>query len=374
DDSIDGGAGNDTIDAGDGNDTIIGGAGADVISGGAGNDIIVGGRLTADGYVDDDAADTLTGGAGADTFIVGNNDIITDFTVSADPAETDTVDLSSYYNQQNLAIINQARIAANLQPYGNPLAWLRADQADDGVLNSFNIGNGFDRDFTLTVQNAGTAVSADLLGEASTSVTCFTSDVLIETSEGPVPAGKLRVGMLVETRDAGLQPIRWIGRRRISAAEQAVSPNLRPVRIRKGALGLGLPGSDLLISQQHRVLVRSSIAQRMFGASEVLVAAKHLCEVDGISIVDPLEEVVYVHMLMDNHQIVYSNGAETESLYVGAEAVRSIDTAAVQEIHALFPQLASGAVVAPARFFCSGREGRRLAQRHEKNGRMLVSQ
>lgn len=39
------------------------------------------------------------------------------------------------------------------------------------------------------------------------------------------------------------------------------------------ALSQEVPAQDLLVSLQNRVLVRSLIAQRMFGAQEVLVAA-----------------------------------------------------------------------------------------------------
>ncbi|MBM3605846.1 MAG: hypothetical protein FJX25_14210 [Alphaproteobacteria bacterium] len=368
DDSVDGGAGADRINGGNGNDTLAGGAGADVLNGGAGNDVIAGGTIVNGVAVDDNVSDTLTGGEGADIFFAGNTDVITDFTVSQDPAQTDFIDLSGYYNNQNLAIINQARLAAGLTPYAGPLQWLRADQADDGVLNSISVGNGFGSDFTLTLQG----VRAEDLSEAVTSVPCFTADVQIETADGPVAADELAVGMQVRTRDAGMQPIRWIGRRRISAAEMAVAPNLRPVRIRKGALGAGLPEADLVVSQQHRVLVRSNIAERMFGAPEILVAAKHLCDVDGIDIVDDRTEVTYVHILMDDHQIVYSNGAETESLYVGPEAIKAVGPVAVEEILALFPELGQGADVAPARPFCPGKMARKLAQRHEKNGKVLV--
>ena len=92
----------------------------------------------------------------------------------------------------------------------------------------------------------------------------------------------LAEGDLVRTLDHGLQPVRWVGARRLSAAELAAAEKLRPIRIRAGALGPGTPRADLLVSPQHRVLVRSRIAQRMFGTDEVLVAAKQLLQIDGI--------------------------------------------------------------------------------------------
>ena len=380
DDRVDAGAGNDTVEGGAGNDTILGGTGDDLLSGGAGDDSLLGGAgndvlLGGDGddYLDGgDGADTLTGGAGNDVFVVSNGDLITDFT-TGDPANNDSVDLTAFYNDANLAIINAQRAADGLTPYNSALGWLKADQADDGVLNSIRVDAGFAENFTLRIQNGGTAITAEDLTEGSTSVVCFGSDALIETVDGPVAAGALQVGDMVLTRDNGPQPIRWTGRRVVDAATLRDRPALAPVRIRAGALGSALPTRDLIVSPQHRILVRSRIAERMFGTPEVLVAAKQLMVSDGIDVADDLTEVTYVHFLFDDHQIVVSNGAETESLYTGAEALKSIPADARAEIMALFPELAEGTATPAARPLLSGRMGRKLAQRHAQNRKSLVA-
>ncbi|WP_347919617.1 Hint domain-containing protein [Paracoccus marcusii] len=379
-DYVDAGAGNDTVAGGAGNDTLLGGTGDDQLSGGTGDDSLLGGAgndvlLGGDGndYLDGGpGADTLTGGAGNDVFVVSNGDLITDFT-TGDPANNDSVDLTAFYNDDNLAIINAQRVSAGLTPYNSALGWLRADQADDGVLNSIRTDAGFAENVTLRIQNGGTAVTAAQLTEDSTSVLCFGSDALIQTVDGPVPAGALKVGDMVMTRDNGAQPIRWIGQRVIDAAALADRPALAPIRIRAGALGQALPSSDLIVSPQHRILVRSKIAERMFGTPEVLVAAKQLMVSDGIDVADDLAEVTYVHFLFDDHQIVLSNGAETESLYTGAEALKSIPAEARAEIMALFPERVDGTGTPAVRLLLSGRMGRKLAQRHAQNGKALVA-
>ena len=119
-----------------------------------------------------------------------------------------------------------------------------------------------------------------------------------------------------------------------------------------------------MVSPQHRMLVRSAIAQRMFGADEVLVAAKHLVGLAGVSVADDVTEVTYLHLLFDRHEVVFAEGARSETLYVGAEALRSVGEAARAEILALFPQLAEGADTAGARMFLTGRQGRDLAAQH----------
>ena len=200
-------------------------------------------------------------------------------------------------------------------------------------------------------------------------IVCFAAGTMIDTSHGPVAVEDLAVGDLVMTRDSGLQPIRWIDQNSLTH----IPANFRPVRIRAGALGLDTPSTDLLVSPQHRILVRSAIAQKMFGTSEVLVAAKQLLQIDGIDLAHDLDEVTYVHFLFDDHQIVFSNGTETESLYTGPEALDSVGPAARDEIFALFPELADrDDAPAAARPLVSGRMGRRLAVRHAQHRKPLV--
>jgi hypothetical protein len=128
-----------------------------------------------------------------------------------------------------------------------------------------------------------------------------------------------------------------------------------------------------MVSQQHRVLVRSKIAERMFACPEVLVAAKHLCELDGVEIVENSKGVGYFHFLFERHEIVQSNGAETESLYVGPVAMRSLDRDGVNEVLMLFPELtANSAIIQPARSFVAGKLGRKLASRHRQNGKPML--
>ncbi|MFT4014151.1 MAG: Hint domain-containing protein [Paracoccus sp. (in: a-proteobacteria)] len=197
---------------------------------------------------------------------------------------------------------------------------------------------------------------------------CFARGTLIKTPQGVSAIEGLRPGDLVLTRDNGAQVIRWIGAVQVGAATLAASPRLRPIRIRAGALGEGIPSADLVTSPQHRVLVRSRIARRMFGATEVLVAAKNLLALDGIEVAEDLTEIEYFHMLFDRHELVISNGAETESLFTGPEALKSVGLAARQEILALFPELAElEDLPVAARILPPGRRARRMAERHQSN-------
>lgn len=221
---------------------------------------------------------------------------------------------------------------------------------------------------TLGISAGQTSVSY-----APDQATCFTPGTLIETRTGPRAVETLVPGDLIATRDHGFQVLRWIGGVEIPAARLDLQPNLRPIRITAGALGTGLPARDLVVSPQHRVLVRSAIAQRMFGADEVLVAAKHLCTIPGIDVLRPEMGVTYLHLLFDRHELVMSNGGWTESLYIGPQAMQAMTPAARHEITALFPQLVAGIGPQSVRPLTNARQARKLAERHLKNNRVLVA-
>ena len=94
---------------------------------------------------------------------------------------------------------------------------------------------------------------------------------------------------------------------------------------------------------------------------------------DGIEIAHDVEKVEYFHFLFDEHELVMSNGATTESLYTGPEALKSVSTDAKDEILTMFPELSDmDYAAAPCRTLVKGRLGRRMAMRHSKNNKQLV--
>lgn len=205
-------------------------------------------------------------------------------------------------------------------------------------------------------------------------VPCFVAGTLIDTASGSRAVETLRPGDLVMTRDHGARVVNWVGGRHLSAAALDLRPNLRPVRIKAGALGHGLPTRDLLLSPQHRVLVCSRIAERVSGAGEALVAACHLAGRAGIAAETPENGVSYHHILLRKHELVRSEGCWSETLYCGPEAIKTLTPSARRELSALFPEFfAPGAdCPAPARPFMSGRQARELVRRHDKHQKPLL--
>ena len=176
-------------------------------------------------------------------------------------------------------------------------------------------------------------------GEIIFSVPCFTPGTLIATPQGERLVEELQVGDRVMTRDNGIQEIRWIGRRDLTGHELARAPEMRPVLIRRGALGPDLPAHDMLVSPQHRVLVSNARTALYFDEREVLVAAKHLIGLEGVDEVDATG-VSYIHIMFDQHEVVLSNGAWSESFQPGDYTLGGLGAEQREEIYALFPELA----------------------------------
>jgi Ca2+-binding RTX toxin-like protein len=305
-----------------GNDTLLGDEGDDTIFGEAGDDSISGG----------DGADSLIGGNDADTFFGITPDDVIDGGSGGD--DNDTLDLRG----------------------SGPL------RVVDVVTDSD--GNGFDGTVEFLDPNDQDVVTGSAtFTNIENIIPCFTPGTRIATPRGEVAVEDLRAGDRVITRDNGLQEIRWVGARALGTAEMIAAPHLRPVRIRAGALGHGLPERDMLVSPQHRLLLTSERASLYFGEREVLAAARHLVGMEGI-VELRATDTTYIHFMCDRHEVVLSDGAWTESFQPGEQVLDGMGDAARDEIFALFPELRERAGVE------AYQAARRSLKRHE--ARLLV--
>ncbi|PZX06818.1 Hint domain-containing protein [Celeribacter halophilus] len=306
-DVIYGGAGNDTIygqdDAdtlygGDGDDTLDGGIDNDTLYGGAGNDTLLGGE--GDDTIYAGGGDTVTGGEGSDTIIIdpslldGNAITITG-SEDDDGEDNDVLDLSD----------------VDLDWSSKPITYSE-DDPESGTV-------------TLT---DGTTISFSGIE----TVICFGKGTRIATPYGARAVEDLKPGDLVLTMDNGLQPLRWVGARTVPATGR-----FAPIEITKGALG---NERDLIVSPQHRMLLNGWRSEMLFNTSEVFAAAKHL--VNGSTIREAQGGfVTYYHLMFDRHEVIFAEGAASESFHVSDYSLTGVADAAREELFALFPELRS---------------------------------
>ncbi|QBF31656.1 Hint domain-containing protein [Thalassococcus sp. S3] len=306
-DFIDAGAGDDLVFGQDDDDTIIGGAGNDTLDGGIDDDSIDGG--TGDDVITGgQGVDTLSGGDDRDTFLGGNAG---DFIDGGEGGiDEDTLDLRGAAGAEN--------------PNGTLTVELSSDNPENGTVTFF------DEDGNAT----GTLEFINI----ETVIPCFTPGTMIATPTGERRVEDLEIGDRVITRDNGIQDIRWLGKRALTGQELVQAEHLRPVLIRAGALGNGLPERDMMVSPNHRVLVANDKTALYFEEREVLVAAKHLTGLDGVDVVE-VSGVTYIHFMFEQHEVVLSDGAWTESFQPGDQTLAGVGDAQRNEIFELFPEL-----------------------------------
>ncbi|KRS12512.1 2,3,4,5-tetrahydropyridine-2,6-carboxylate N-succinyltransferase [Roseovarius atlanticus] len=198
----------------------------------------------------------------------------------------------------------------------------------DGTITVEGDGDVEEVNFTYTVESANG--QSDVGFVTLNSVPCFVAGSRILTECGDVPVEQLRAGDLVLTRDEGLQPLRWVGHREVPGVGA-----FAPVRILANTFG---EHNELWLSPLHRVLIRDSLAELLFGEREVLVAAKDLVNDRSVRRVE-VETVDYFHLLFDRHQVIMSEGLPTESFLPGPQIKNSFEAEIVQEICTLFPEL-----------------------------------
>ncbi len=151
-------------------------------------------------------------------------------------------------------------------------------------------------------------------------VPCFVTGTLIETDTGLRVVEGLSVGDNVMTLDNGFQKLLWVGQRDLAKCERQ-APENAAVLIPADAFGQGCPSHTLMVSRNHRMVLSGPTIELLYGAPEVLVAAKSLVGHAGVRNVPLLSGLAYHHLLFDSHEIVLSNGMASESLHLGQMAL-----------------------------------------------------
>ena len=267
----------------------------------------------------------IAGGSVQTTFLA------TDDTTNLDPSGSKSLDVLANDVNNGAGSLTITHINGQAVNVGDTVT-LNSGQTvqlnADGTLQLTGDGDTEQFNFTYTAENSsGVSDTAFVLVD---SVPCFVAGTMILTPDGNRPVETLEPGDMVMTRDEGAQPLRWIGRRRIAA-----TGDFAPIVIEADTFG---DHHQLALSPLHRVLIRDSLAELLFGEDEVLVAARDLVNDHSVRRVEG-GEVEYVHILFDRHQVVYSEGLQTESFLPGPQTASSFDAEVVDEICAIFPEL-----------------------------------
>jgi autotransporter passenger strand-loop-strand repeat protein len=131
---------------------------------------------------------------------------------------------------------------------------------------------------------------------------CYCRGTMILTPEGEVPVEELAIGDLLITASHEAKPIRWIGHRSYDGRFVAGNRNVLPICVASGAIADGLPVRDLWVSPEHALYIE-----------DVLVPAKELINGTTVTQLDTVEEFHYFHIELDQHDVIFADGAPAET-------------------------------------------------------------
>jgi hypothetical protein len=179
---------------------------------------------------------------------------------------------------------------------------------------------------------------------------CFAANTRILTPDGDVPVQNLAPGDEVLTlrgsSDAVMRII-WAGRRSIDLWRHPRPDKVMPIRFIAGALGIGLPEHDLLLSPDHCLFIGGH-----------LIEAKIL--VNGATVIqdESFRHITYHHIELEQHDVVLAEGVPVETfldkgnrrMFDGAPApMLHPDFAPATRLSACAPLALDGPIVHTAR-------------------------
>ena len=174
---------------------------------------------------------------------------------------------------------------------------------------------------------------------------------IIATEEGPIAVEDLLPGMRIETRDAGYQPLLWLGT--ITLSPQ-MTPGLTPMRLFRipvDSFGPSRPMPDLMLAPHARLLHRSAKLRDVSRDGAALTPITAFEDGNSVVRVAPVSAVNVYHLAFRDHHILRANGLEIESYHPGEDLLTRMGTDSLRLFHSFFPHLNAledfGPLVAP---------------------------
>ncbi len=167
------------------------------------------------------------------------------------------------------------------------------------------------------------------------SVPWFCQGTTLMTAQGDQPVDWIGPGDMVMTRDHGFQPVLWVARTIIPASELETRPKLRPIKIAAQSIDAQTPAQDLLLSSEHRILLKSPQIELLFGTDEAFAPLKAITNGNDIAQCQPRHDLSYYHVLFQNHEIVLAEGLWVESFFPGKMALASLPAKKQAQIRGL---------------------------------------
>lgn len=210
----------------------------------------------------------------------------------------------------------------------------RTTTAIDGPIvgeTSIEIGALIPNRTLKTTDEGATYISQS--GDSRGTVPCFAAGTMVATAEGPKTVETLRPGDHVATITGTFAEIMWVHARETPLDSR--TPSELPILIKAGALGPNRPETDLVISQNHRVVVGANMQLTTVFDQAALVPAKSLTGLRGVRMMHGRRRIVWYHFACARHNVVRVNGCAAESLLLGPMVLSGLDKDTLAAVLAL---------------------------------------
>ncbi len=247
----------------------------------------------------------------------------------------------------------------------------------DGVVVGFIVTTPLDPGVSYTEISSGNVYDNSVNGDTRllysdlASVPCFCQGTTLMTATGEQPVDWIRTGDRVLTKDHGLQPVLWADRTVISASKLQSTANLRPIKIAARSIDKQTPAQDLLLSPEHRILLKLPQIELLFGCGEVFVPIKSVANGGDVSRILPDHAISYYHIMFAQHEIVLAEGLWVESFFPGKMALAALPAKKQAQIRGLLG--AQTDTMKTARFCLKPREAALLMPQNARNIRQHLS-
>lgn len=170
--------------------------------------------------------------------------------------------------------------------------------SDGATLNLANITlNGVSTWFANTISDGAGGTDVFI-----SDTPCFCRGTRIATDRGEIAVEDLAVGDRVKTLSGSFKPIVWIGFGRSLVTR--TNRLARPIVVRRGALAENVPQRDLYLTHGHALYFDG-----------VLIPVENLINYRSILWDDTARVVEYYHIELEDHDVMFAEGAPAESYY-----------------------------------------------------------
>ena len=147
--------------------------------------------------------------------------------------------------------------------------------------------------------------TSDLLENGTPENFCFAKGTAIATPQGETAVQDLKIGDVVRTASGHDAPVKWLGVQTIRSIFGLNNERLQPVRIRAGALGNGIPHTDLTVTADHGMVLDGYVINASALVNHDTIYFVPLAELD--------DSFTVYHIETEAHDVILANGAPSET-------------------------------------------------------------